>query len=120
MPCLVDSINEFLLSSEVRAHLNRGLELLIEKKQVHGKIGWLVNTTMQSVLLLNDLKWMAEDWTLRVEQAGIMHVAIVKSENCVTQLNHDTYLEMAKPKALTIKMCDDLQVAREWLEHSLR
>lgn len=120
VPCLIDTIQEFLLSSEIRTHLNKGLELLIEKKNVHGKIGWLVNTKMQSVLLLNDLKWMAEDWTLRMEKAGITHIALVKSENCISQLNIDTYLEMAKPGELIIEMFEDLQTAREWLTHSLK
>lgn len=123
VPCLIDTVREFLLSDEIRAHMNKGLELLIEKKQIHGQIGWLANTHSVSPLFEDDLKWIAEDWIPRAEQAGIGYVALVTPGDYVAEMNMEVYedhLQVVTPGGLVTKKFKDLESAAEWLKHSMK
>ena len=122
VPCLIDTIKEFLVSEELRSHLNKGLELLIEKKRIHGQIGWIADTRFVPPIFEDDLKWIAEDWTLRAEKAGIRHIAMVMPKDYVAQMNLEVYQEHLReltPRELVTGVFKDLESAREWLQYLL-
>ncbi len=49
VPCITASFNGFMSSEQFRSFLNKGLQLLIEKKKEHDKILWLADTTKHVV-----------------------------------------------------------------------
>ncbi|HTJ48470.1 MAG TPA: hypothetical protein VL443_03370 [Cyclobacteriaceae bacterium] len=122
VPCLIDTVTEFLYSVEFKEHMNKGLELLIEKKKDHGEIGWLANTKSVVVFPDDDTKWIIEDWFPRLVEAGIRHIAMVLPEDELVLMSNDVfdenYDEVAKE--LVIKHFKDIDSAREWLAKSLK
>ena len=122
VPCLIDTVTEFLYSAEFREHMNKGLELLIEKKKDHGEIGWLANTKSIVVFQEDDTKWIIEDWHPRLVEAGIRHIAMVLPEDELVLMSNDVFDENYNTPVdkLTIKLFKDLDSAREWLMKSLK
>lgn len=111
-PCLIDTIREFLNMEEFKAHRNKELELLIKTKTVHGEIGLITNTKFIEPFPEEYQKWIVEDWTLQVVQAGIRHIAIVSVD----------FFDEASEKTLngiTYRNFRDEESAQAWLRNSL-
>jgi hypothetical protein len=81
VPCITATFNGFMSSEQFRAFLNKGLDYLIEKKQLHNKILWLADTRKHVVQPDKDTTWVAESWNPRALKGGIRHVAFVLPEN---------------------------------------
>ncbi|GAA0195849.1 hypothetical protein GCM10009122_60170 [Fulvivirga kasyanovii] len=71
----------FLDGAEIRYCLNKGLELMIEKRKEYGRIAWLVDLREGDAVAEADLQWIAADWNARLLEAGICYVAFVLSED---------------------------------------
>jgi hypothetical protein len=122
VPCLIDTITEFLYSDEFREHLNNGLKLLIEKQRIHGAIGWLANTKYLGAIPEDDTKWVIEDWMVRAAQAGIRYVATVLPDDEVMRVGNDFFdgdFVVPNTNGLILKHFHNLESACEWLQGSL-
>lgn len=119
-PCIIGTIKDFLLSEEYRAHMNKGLDLLIEKQQQHPKIGWLGNTKSQPTVLDEDLTWVMTDWADRAIAANIHYIALVLPDNEIVKLSQDYFDEDFKKYGMTLKNFMDLESARQWLHNVLK
>ena len=123
VPCLIDAIKEFFPGEELKARMNKGLELFIEKKRIHGQIGWLADTRLVPPLFEADLKWMAGNWTLRAYEAGLRHIAMIMPENYIAQMNievYQEYLHILAPKELSTGVFSDFESAQEWMKRSIK
>lgn len=125
VPCLVARYVGFHTIEEFRQFMNKGLELLIEKKKVHGRIGWLPDIREGDAQADDGLEWVATDWTIRALAAGISHVAFVLPEDDYTipEMNAETYAETAQAEIdgeqMTTRMFKDEASAKAWLREAL-
>lgn len=122
VPCLIDTVTEFLYSEEFRRHMDKGLELLIDKKEVHGDIGWLANTKSLVAVPDDDTRWIAEDWCVRAAEAGIRYIAMVLPDDEIVRMSNDFFdkdFEIPSAKGLILKHFADLESACGWLRYSL-
>lgn len=123
VPCIIDNINGFLLSEEFRMHLEKGLELAIEKKKINGKIGWLGNTQCASGFSADDLDWLTHNWLPRAADAGIKYMATIFPEDQVAQFTADIVTEefdsASTTTSIEIRYFSDVHSAKEWLSKSL-
>ncbi len=121
VPCIIFSPIGFMTDEEFKNFLNLGLQFMVEKKKVHGKIGWLADTSKLVALLSEE--WAAKDWNPRALSEGIRHVAFVLPGDVFGQMPVANYLEMNKENQSSAKMStamfEDLQSAKEWLSKSL-
>ena len=119
-PCVIGTIKDFLLSEEFRTHMNKGLELLIEKKNNHPEIGWLGNAKYQSTILEDDMTWVATEWGDRAIAAGIRYIALVLPDDEIVKLSQDYFDKDFKKDGMTLKQFMDLESARQWLHNVLK
>ena len=122
VPCLIDTVTEFLYSEEFRKHMDKGLELLIEKKKIHGKIGWLANTKTFVAVSEEDIKWIAEDWMVRAAQAGIQYVAMVLPDDEIVKMSNELFdsdFSVPDKNGVIVKQFINLETACDWLRQSL-
>ena len=113
VPCLIDTVTEYLYLEEFRAHMNKGLELLIEKQKIHREIAWLANTNSQ---------WLFEDWIGRVADAGIRHIASVFPDDEIVRLSNNFYdsdTVTILENGLVLKNFNNQESACEWLRQSM-
>jgi hypothetical protein len=123
VPCLIDTVTEFLYLEEFKQHMNKGLELAIEKKKIHGEIGWLANTKYIPVLTEEHSNWIFKDWMVRAADAGVQYIATILPDDEFVKMGNDFYdSDSVNPFAdrLSIKYFDDLEMACDWLRQSVR
>lgn len=122
VPCIIFSPIGFLTDEEFKAFLNLGLQIMIEKKKIHGKMSWLADTSRLGALLSEE--WAAKDWNPRTLAEGIQHVAFVLPRDVFGKMPVDNYLEMNKENQSSSKMStamfEELEAAKEWLRSSLK
>ncbi len=122
VPCIIFSPIGFLTDEEFKAFLNLGLQIMIEKKKIHGKMSWLADTSRLGALLSEE--WAAKDWNPRSLAEGIQHVAFVLPRDVFGKMPVDNYLEMNTENQSSAKMLtamfDELEAAKEWLRSSLK
>ncbi|UII29613.1 hypothetical protein LVD17_15035 [Fulvivirga ulvae] len=125
VPCIIARQWGFLDSSEFREWLNKGLELMIEKEKVHGKMAWFADLRQGDAQADADLQWVATDWTTRALAASIRHVAFILPEDdyALAQMNAETYAELSESKAkeehMITRMFKDEASAKTWLRDAL-
>jgi hypothetical protein len=120
VPCVIGTIKEFLFREEFRGHMNKGLELLIEKKQIHLKMGWLVNGKSQPTMLEEDITWVATEWGDRAVAAGVRYIALVLPDDEIAKLSQEYFDQDFKKDGMTLKQFKDLESARQWLHNMLK
>ena len=116
VPCITASFNGFMSSEQFRSFLNKGLDALVEKKKIHGKILWLADTIKHVVQPDSDTKWVADDWNSRALKAGICHVAFVLPENVFGNASVKRYAENNDKKSdrMEVQMFGDIKSAKDW------
>ncbi len=123
VPCIIDTLNSFLMSEEIRSHLEKGLQLALEKKNAYQELGWLGDTRGGEAFMDEDLQWMKDSWLPRAADAGISYIATVLPQGEIAQFAADTIIESIDDlKASTdahVRYFHDLQSAKEWLVKSL-
>jgi len=119
VPSITASFNGFMSSEQFRSFLNKGLDFLIEKKQIHDRILWLADTTKHVVQPDKDTKWVAEDWNPRALKGGIRHVAFVLPENVFGNASVKRYADHNNTQAtdqMEVQMFGDIKSAKEWFK----
>ncbi|UII35111.1 hypothetical protein LVD17_15015 [Fulvivirga ulvae] len=107
----------------MREHLNTGLELVREKKLELDKIAWLADTRKMSALFDEDITWIAEDWNVRMFQAGIMHIALIVPEDAFGGVSQEIYMEGSQElnqQGLQVRQFTDMESAKAWLREALQ
>ncbi|MEJ7646130.1 MAG: hypothetical protein WKF87_16160 [Chryseolinea sp.] len=120
VPCITASFNGFMSSEQFRDLLNKGLDHLIEKKQIHDKILWLADTRKHVVQADKDTKWVAEEWNPRALKGGIRHVAFVLPENVFGNASVKRYADHNSTKAadqMEVQMFGDMKTAKDWFRN---
>ena len=119
VPCITASFNGFMSSDQFRSFLNKGLDYLIEKKQVHDKILWLADTSKHVVQPDKDTKWVADEWNPRALKGGIHHVAFVLPENVFGNASVKRYADntLQKKDEMEVHMFGDIDSAKEWFRN---
>lgn len=120
VPCIIGTIKEFLFSEELRAHMNKGLDLLIEKKKLHPEMGWIANAKSQPTMLEEDITWVATDWGDRAIAAGVRYIAMVLPDDEIVKLSQDYFDQDFQKDGMTLKQFMDLESARQWLHNMLK
>lgn len=113
VPCVIDTIREFLTMEEFKTHLNKELELLTKAKKVHGEIGLITNINLIVAFPEEYQTWIMGVWTLRAAQAGIQHIAMV-SINFFDEVSEKTL------NGITFRNFKDVESAKAWLKNSLK
>jgi hypothetical protein len=118
-PCIIASFNGFMSSEQFRDFLNKGLDLMIEKKKNHKKILWLADTSKHVVQPDQDTKWVADEWNPRAIKAGIHHVAFVLPENVFGNLSVKKYANNSEKKgdAMVVQMFGTVDSAKAWFKN---
>jgi hypothetical protein len=120
VPCITASFTGFMNSDQFKSFLNKGLEHLIDKKKIHGKILWLADTTKHVVQPEKDTTWVAEDWNPRALRAGIRHVAFILPENAfggVAVKNYAAKNEKVEENKMVVEMFNHVDSAKEWFRN---
>jgi len=120
VPCITASFNGFMSSEQFRSFLNKGLDHLIEKRQIHDKILWLADTSKHVVQPDKDTKWVSEEWNPRALKGGIRHVAFVLPENVFGNASVKRYAEHNNNKPedqMEIQMFGDINSAKQWFKN---
>ncbi|MBL6446708.1 hypothetical protein JMN32_10320 [Fulvivirga sp. 29W222] len=121
VPCLIARHIGFELSHEHREFLNKGLELLIEKKKEQGKIAWVPDLRLSDAIMEEDSMWAVNDWSPRALAAGVKHVAFILSEDefALASMASETYNDAIKnDEQMQVGNFRDEESAKEWLRES--
>jgi hypothetical protein len=118
VPCITATFNGFMNSDQFRAFLNKGLDLLIEKKKNHGAILWLADTSKHVVQPDSDTKWVADEWNPRALKAGIRHVAFVLPESVFGGMSVKKYADNSEKKGdgMIVQMFGSISSAKDWFK----
>ncbi|HYC85561.1 MAG TPA: hypothetical protein VEB86_10080 [Chryseosolibacter sp.] len=118
VPCITATFNGFMNSEQFKSFLNRGLDLLIEKKKIHSRILWLADTRKHVVQPEKDTTWVADDWNPRALKGGIQHVAFVLPENVFGDLSVKKYAEKndIQENKMVVQMFGDIESAKKWFK----
>ena len=117
IPCINSTGDGFMLSEEFRSFMERGLELIKEKIEENGKLGWLIDARNMEVIDPSDNEWVVSHWNQRAYEFGLRFVAFVLPDNIFTLMNIEEYTEQSgEDGALTIQHFDDMESARNWLK----
>lgn len=116
VPCITATFNGFMSSEQFRNFLNKGLDHLIEKRQVHPRMLWLADTRKHVVQPDKDTKWVADVWNPRALNGGIHHVAFVLPENVFGNASVKRYADntLQKKDEMVVQMFGDIKSAKDW------
>jgi hypothetical protein len=119
VPCITATFNGFMSSEQFRHFLNKGLDHLIEKRQIHPRILWLADTRKHVVQPDKDTKWVADEWNPRALKGGIHHVAFVLPENVFGNASVKRYADntLQKKDEMVVQMFGDLKSAKDWFSN---
>lgn len=119
VPCITATFNGFMSSEQFRHFLNKGLDHLIEKRQLHPRILWLADTRKHVVQPDKDTKWVADEWNPRALKGGIHHVAFVLPENVFGNASVKRYADntLQKKDEMVVQMFGDIKSAKDWFRN---
>ena len=119
VPCITATFNGFMSSEQFRNFLNKGLDHLIEKRQVHPRMLWLADTRKHVVQPDKDTKWVADEWNPRALKGGIYHVAFVLPENVFGNASVKRYADntLQKKDEMVVQMFGDIKTAKDWFRN---
>jgi hypothetical protein len=119
VPCITATFNGFMSSEQFRNFLNKGLDHLIEKRQIHPTILWLADTRKHVVQPDKDTKWVADEWNPRALKGGIYHVAFVLPENVFGNASVKRYADntLQKKDEMVVQMFGDIKTAKDWFRN---
>ncbi|UII31483.1 STAS/SEC14 domain-containing protein [Fulvivirga ulvae] len=117
VPCITSTGHGFMMSQEFRDFMRRGLELIQEKIEENGKIGWLVDVRYVEVFEAQDTEWVVSYWNVKAYEAGLRFVAFILPENVFAMMNIEDYTEQSVISGtLTVQHFDNMESARNWLK----
>lgn len=119
VPCITATFNGFMSSEQFRHFLNKGLDQLIEKKEMHPRMLWLADTRKHVVQPDKDTKWVADEWNPRALKGGIYHVAFVLPENVFGNASVKRYADntLQKKDEMVVQMFGDIKSAKDWFRN---
>lgn len=102
---------KFVKGDDFRAGLDKGLELVREKRAKR----WLADLRQIGVVAQEDQDWSNQDWFPRAVRAGLTHMAIVYPENIVARWSVERIITRVEGTDLVIHYFDNVEKARFWL-----
>lgn len=119
VPCITATFNGFMSSEQFRHFLNKGLDHLIEKMEIHPRMLWLADTRKHVVQPDKDTKWVADEWNPRALEGGIYHVAFVLPENVFGNASVKRYADntLQKKDEMVVQMFGDIKSAKDWFRN---
>lgn len=111
VPCVHMSWKTFSTSEEMRAGLEKGLELVREKNASK----WLADVRQMGIISEEDQKWSNEDWFPRALAAGIKYMAVIVSEDIFNKMSVEEIMNNVPGTDLTSHYFNSIEDAREWL-----
>lgn len=119
VPCITATFNGFMSSEQFRHFLNKGLDHLIEKREIHPRILWLADTRKHVVQPDKDTKWVADEWNPRALKGRIYHVAFVLPENVFGNASIKRYADntLQKKDEMVVQMFGDIKSAKDWFRN---
>jgi hypothetical protein len=106
------TMHRFVVSSALRAGLEKGLALLRE----HGATKWLSDDRANGALSAEDAAWLATDWEPRAVAAGWQYWAMILPEAVFGRMTIQRRLAAARNAGLVAATFDDVGAALEWLK----
>ncbi|HEY9008878.1 MAG TPA: hypothetical protein VIM75_22235 [Ohtaekwangia sp.] len=89
IPCINCVIKGSSLSEEVRDRHAKINHYLLEKKELHDKIGLLIDPLEAEPLLEKDIQWLTQEWKPSLSKIGIEYMAVVISTDDLARLTTD-------------------------------
>jgi hypothetical protein len=102
----------FVEGDELRRGMDKGLELLIQKRSSK----WLAEMSHRKVHTDVDQKWIVDDWTPRAAAAGLRYTAFVLPTSVVSMMSLKRMTRFVAEQRLEMRYVDDLEEARRWLK----
>ncbi len=109
--CVIMQWKGFAQSNQLRTGLNKGLELIKQKKATY----WLADLRNLKVISLEDQKWSNEDWFPRALATELRRMAIVEASSAVTQLGVKNIMSRVNGQDLEVHYFSDVEQAKQWL-----
>jgi len=121
VPCIIATHIGFMPDHEFKSFLDLGLEFMIEKKKIHGKIAWLPDTSQMAGNTAEE--WTVNDWNPRALASGIEYIAFVLSDDVFGQMQVHNYVDLnaegQSDRKMKTKVFTDLKSAKDWLHEAL-
>jgi len=99
-------------SQELRTGLNKGLQLVNEKKLNL----WFADVQKLGAIAEEDQKWSNEDWFPRAIGAGIKKMAVIVSSDVFNQMTVEEIMSNAPQIGFTSQFFEDEATALSWLK----
>jgi len=99
----------FASGAEFREALNKGLELVNEKKAAK----WLGDTSSMSAIPTDDQQWANNDWFPRALSSGIKKMAVVVPKSVIAKMSVQNIV--SKFDTLEVQNFGDKLQAEQWL-----
>jgi hypothetical protein len=109
--CVVSELKGYAAGQEYRNAVEKGLELLIQKKSDK----WLGDMRKGTVMSQEDAQWAQQDWRPRAAEAGLKWTALVLSESALQQMQLDRMHRVEKSLIETAYFTD-VDEAKAWLQ----
>ncbi len=111
VPCVIMQWKDFATSTEFKLGLNKGLELLMEKKTGN----WLADLRKMDVIDPDDEQWSNEDWFPRAIAGGVKKMALIPSEDIFNKLSVENIMNEVAGTGLIIHYFENPEEAKNWL-----
>lgn len=119
-PCIIASWVGFAMSEEFRSLLDKSIEFIEEKAEIYGKVGWISDYGQGEMVMDEDVKWAAENWTGRAHKAGLRYIALIIPGNSFLEMAANDFTETTeKIGEITTRQFLDLEPAKAWLREAL-
>jgi hypothetical protein len=108
--CVVSKSKGYAGGKEYRDALDKGLELLVQKKSHK----WLSDAREGTVMSQEDAQWAMQDWRPRAAKAGLKWTALVLSESALQKMQLDR-MRRVEESLVETSYFDDIDKAKAWL-----
>jgi hypothetical protein len=110
--CVVMEWKAFAKSAEFRRGLDKGLELLTNKKAAR----WLADMRKMGTIGVEDQKWSNEDWFPRAVRGGIRYMALVMPASALASMGVKNIMNTIGNIPIETQYFDSPDKARDWLK----
>jgi len=110
--CVVMRWKKFVIGDNFRRGLDKGLDLIIEKKSHK----WLADLQNMKALAKDDQEWSNNDWYPRAISGGIRKMAIVMPTSTLATMSVRNILSKVGDIDIETAYFDDMASASLWLK----
>lgn len=109
--CVVMEWKGFVTGNSFRDAVDKGLELLIEKRGDK----WLADLSKMGVISQEDQKWADEDWFPRAVKAGIRYMAMIRPQKIISQMSVRNVINQIGDLKIETEYFEKPEDAKAWL-----